>query len=86
MSYPTKDVDESHEAWQKAMARCNAQTYLEKQALVVAQAGNAPIGDVFDTTDIDDLTFWSTSWRNSIYRWRKQSLGKILIQMMTCGS
>jgi hypothetical protein len=43
MAYRTEDVDDSHEAWQKAMGMCNARTYLEKQALVSAQAGNAPL-------------------------------------------
>ena len=58
MPYPMKDLDDSHELWQKANARCNARLYLEKQALAAVQEAVKPQGNAagigtYDLSDID---------------------------------
>lgn len=58
MPLPTRHLHKSHELWQKAMGKCNARAWDERQALLTIQEGNKTLAttDVatFKTDDIDE--------------------------------
>ena len=59
MSYPTAQLDESHEIWQQALGRCNARDFIEREQLKAATSTACVISSVVvplvDVSDIDDF-------------------------------
>jgi hypothetical protein len=61
MTYPVGDLDASHELWQDALGRTNAFLYNERQALIVAAAGNKALANKESSVDVADIdTFFQT--------------------------
>ena len=54
MQYPIRDLDSSHELWQKALGRANAHIY-EENAKLVRQIEVVDVDEEVDLKDIDDL-------------------------------
>ena len=58
MSYPMADLDNSHELWQRAQAKCNVRLYRERETLIAAQTAASESkldrNGMFDLEDIED--------------------------------
>lgn len=57
MQYPLSSIQDSHEVWQVANARCNARIYNEKKALLASQKSSelVDVDAVISTDDIESF-------------------------------